>query len=281
MPAEAPPRARDELQVALQGACLQPGVDPRLFERDQPFGPFRHLGVVFRRIQLGRCQRGSSRLGRGGEGRKRLARRGGRRLCVRDARRPLFGGRLQAHEVLAGRSDLPAKVLDAVAPACPVELRVVGGRAAFADRFQARLEVSREDRGLLLGCGSETLMFGKLRELVRLGRAGRFQLSRRLLGTHGAGRARPHVRERGLGLAQPQRGLRGLGSLWLEVFEAIAERAPAHIDGDSWVGPRPQQAWLSIDAVQRDVFTNHHLSEQPPGDLLVAGLAADMLEKGS
>src|SRR5260370_30976269 len=101
---------------------------------------------------------------------------------------------MEAQEIFGGSGQLSAKVLDAVPPARPVELGVVGGGASLADRFEARLETSRNDGGVLLGGTRKTLLLGELRHLIGLGGAGYVEQPRGLLGTDGARPARPEGR---------------------------------------------------------------------------------------
>src|SRR5258708_3402841 len=147
-------------------------------------------------------------------------------------------------------------------------------------RFAPSLEPSRKDGGVLLSGTRKTLLLGELRHLIGLGGAGYVEQPRGLLGTYGAGRARPEVRQPRLRLPQPLPRIGSLGGLGFEDLEAIPQLAPAHVDGHSWVGPGPDEARLPIDAVEGDLFAHHHLSEQAASDPLVAGLGADVLEKG-
>src|SRR5258708_27724175 len=101
---------------------------------------------------------------------------------------------MQAHEIFGGRGQLSAKVLDAVPPARPVELGVVGGGTSLADRFEARLETSRKDGGVPLPGTRKTLLLGELRHLIGLGGAGYVEQPRGLLRTDRAARGRPDVR---------------------------------------------------------------------------------------
>ena len=63
-------------------------------------------------------------------------------FCLGQAPRPVVGGRPQAGEVLLDRSQLPAQVLDPIAPARPVELGLVRGGPVRAERLQVRLELA-------------------------------------------------------------------------------------------------------------------------------------------
>src|SRR5260370_1291389 len=81
-------------------------------------------------------------------------------------------------------------------------------------------------------------------------------------------------------LRQPLPRIGSLGGLGFAGLEGIPQLAAARVDGHSWVGPGPDEARLPIDAVEGDLFAHHHLSEQAASDPLVAGLGADVLEKG-